>query len=72
MNDLQESCGRYKRRLPPCPEVLFLTNDADNRKKAAAAGLTAMTTAVSILCAPGLPGTVLAELGITSGSWPKH
>ena len=39
--------GRYKRRLPPSPELLFLTNDADNRKKAAAEGLTAMTTVVS-------------------------
>ena len=40
---------RYKRRLPPTPELLFLTNDADNRKRAAAEGLTAMTTVVGPL-----------------------
>ena len=40
---------RYKRRLTQGPEVLFLTNDADNRRRAAQEGLTAMSTAVHSL-----------------------
>ena len=37
----------YDARLAPSMPILFLTNDADNRRKAQEAGLRALTVAVS-------------------------
>lgn len=48
----------YDARLPPSMPILFLTNDAENRRKAQEAGLRAMTVQVRGLCAhtgPAVP-----------------